>query len=154
MNPIDRRSLIGPTVSLFASTSTLLCCALPALLITIGAGAVAGLTAAVPVCRCPQIKGLFSSRRGAAKRICRWWRARNAPCPADPEQAAACNTQSSEPPYTDWLLSGICHRCILRLSMACDFPVNANRDPLKADLITPPHLRQVPSTRVLRVPGC
>ena len=49
MNPIDRRSLIGPTLSLFASTSTLLCCALPALLITLGAGAVmAGLTAAIP----------------------------------------------------------------------------------------------------------
>jgi hypothetical protein len=45
MNPIDRRTLIGPTLSLFASTSTLLCCALPALLITVGAGAVmAGLT--------------------------------------------------------------------------------------------------------------
>ena len=49
MNPIDRRVLIGPTLSLFASTSTLLCCALPALLITLGAGAVmAGLTAAFP----------------------------------------------------------------------------------------------------------
>ena len=49
MNPIDRRTLIGPTLSLFASTSTLLCCALPALLITVGAGAVmAGLTATLP----------------------------------------------------------------------------------------------------------
>ena len=49
MNPIDRRTLIGPTLSLFASTSTLLCCALPALLITVGAGAVmAGLTATFP----------------------------------------------------------------------------------------------------------
>ena len=49
MNPIDRRTLIRPTLSLFASTSTLLCCALPALLITVGAGAVmAGLTATFP----------------------------------------------------------------------------------------------------------
>ena len=49
MNPVSRRTLIGPTLSLFASTSTLLCCALPALLITVGAGAVmAGLTATFP----------------------------------------------------------------------------------------------------------
>ena len=36
----DWRDSIGPTLALFGSASTLLCCALPALLISIGAGAV------------------------------------------------------------------------------------------------------------------
>lgn len=95
MNPIDRRSLIGPTLSLFASTSTLLCCALPALLITIGAGAVmAGLTAAVPgIMWLSANKGplfIVSGVLLSASALMQW-RARNTPCPADPEQAAACN---------------------------------------------------------------
>ena len=95
MNPIDRRSLIGPTLSLFASTSTLLCCALPALLITIGAGAVmAGLTAAVPgIMWLSANKGPLFIASGVllSASVFMQWRARNAPCPADPEQAAACN---------------------------------------------------------------
>ena len=95
MNPIDRRSLIGPTLSLFASTSTLLCCALPALLITIGAGAVmAGLTAAVPgIMWLSANKGPLFTVSGILLTASAFmqWRARNAPCPADPEQAAACN---------------------------------------------------------------
>jgi len=95
MNPIDRRSRIGPTLSLFASTSTLLCCALPALLITIGAGAVmAGLTAAVPgIMWLSANKGPLFIASGVLLSASAFmqWRARNAPCPADPEQAAACN---------------------------------------------------------------
>jgi len=35
---VDKKSIL-PTLSLFTSLSTLLCCALPALLVTIGAGA-------------------------------------------------------------------------------------------------------------------
>ena len=94
MNPIDRRTLIGPTLSLFASTSTLLCCALPALLITVGAGAVmAGLTATFP-----GIMWLSANKRPLfiasglllALSAFMQWQARNAPCPVDPEQAAAC----------------------------------------------------------------
>ena len=43
------RETAAPVLALFASVSTLLCCALPALLITVGAGAVmAGLAANVP----------------------------------------------------------------------------------------------------------
>ena len=95
MNPIDRRYLIGPTLSLFASTSTLVCCALPALLITIGAGAVmAGLTAAVPgIMWLSANKGPLFIASGVLLSASAFmqWRARNAPCPADPEQAAACN---------------------------------------------------------------
>ena len=45
----DWRDTIAPTLALFGSASTLLCCALPALLISLGAGAVmAGLTSAIP----------------------------------------------------------------------------------------------------------
>ena len=94
MNPIDRRTLIGPTLSLFASTSTLLCCALPALLITIGAGAVmAGLTATFPgIIWLSANKGalFFLSGGLLATSGLMQWQARNAPCPVDPEQAAAC----------------------------------------------------------------
>lgn len=95
MNTIDRRSLIGPTLSLFASTSTLLCCALPALLITLGAGAVmAGLTSAVPeVMWLSANKGPLFIASGLllVTSALMQWRARNAPCPADPEQARACS---------------------------------------------------------------
>ena len=45
----DWRDSIAPSLALFGSASTLLCCALPALLISIGAGDVmAGLTTAIP----------------------------------------------------------------------------------------------------------
>ena len=94
MNPIDRRTLIGPTLSLFASTSTLLCCALPALLITVGAGAVmAGLTATFPGIMWLSVnKGPLFLASGVLLALSggMHWQARNAPCPVDPEQAAAC----------------------------------------------------------------
>ena len=94
MNPIDRRTLIGPTLSLFASASTLLCCALPALLITVGAGAVmAGLTATFPgIMWLSANKGPLFIASGLllGSSAFMQWQARNAPCPADPEQAAAC----------------------------------------------------------------
>ena len=94
MNPIDRRTLIGPTLSLFASTSTLLCCALPALLITVGAGAVmAGLTATFPgIMWLSANKGPLFIASGLLLALSAFmqWQARNAPCPVDPEQAAAC----------------------------------------------------------------
>ena len=94
MNPVSRRTLIGPTLSLFASTSTLLCCALPALLITVGAGAVmAGLTATFPgiMWLSANKEPLFiASGLVLALSAFMQWPARNAPCPVDPEQAAAC----------------------------------------------------------------
>ena len=94
MNPIDRRTLIGPTLSLFASASTLLCCALPALLITVGAGAVmAGLTATFPgIILLSANKGPLFIASGLLLGLSAFmqWQTRNAPCPADPEQAAAC----------------------------------------------------------------
>lgn len=92
--PITRRALFAPTLSLFASTSTLLCCALPALLVTIGAGAVmAGISSNTPgyiwlterKVELFILSGLLLCLAGLSR-----WRARNAPCPADPDAAKAC----------------------------------------------------------------
>ena len=89
------RETAAPVLALFASVSTLLCCALPALLITVGAGAVmAGLAANVPgLVWLTAHKGLLFVGAGVlllAAAIMKW-ATRNAPCPIDPAQARACN---------------------------------------------------------------
>ncbi len=81
-------------LSLFGSLSTLLCCALPALFVSLGMGAaVAGMVTAVP-----QLVWL-SERKGALFLGCGvmlaiagalQWRARNEACPIDPKLAEAC----------------------------------------------------------------
>lgn len=81
-------------LSLFTSSGTLICCALPALLVTIGAGAtMAGLVTSFP-----QIVWLSEHKIGlflvagallVAAGIIQW-RARSLPCPADAALAAAC----------------------------------------------------------------
>lgn len=91
---IAARDTLAPTLSLFASTSTLLCCALPALMVSIGAGAtLAGLVSTAPwLIALSQYKGWLFAGSGllllAAFAMQR--RAANFPCPADPVQAAAC----------------------------------------------------------------
>ncbi len=89
------RETAAPALALFASASTLLCCALPALLVTIGAGAVmAGLASNVPgyVWLTANKAYLFATAgvllAGAAGAR---WATRNAPCPVDPKQARACS---------------------------------------------------------------
>jgi len=82
------------TVALFGSFSTLLCCALPALFVFLGAGAVLiGLVSAVP-----QLVWLSEHKIGlfifagimlTISGISRYL-TRNAPCPIDPHQARAC----------------------------------------------------------------
>ena len=87
------RSLVS-TLALFGSFGTLLCCALPALFVSLGAGAaLAGLVSAFPqlVWLSEHKIGLFAFAgimllASAAGR----YMARNAPCPADPQQAEAC----------------------------------------------------------------
>ena len=90
----DWRDSIAPTLALFGSASTLLCCALPALLISIGAGAVmAGLTSAIPgIMWLSAHKDVLFLVSGLLLMISTglWWQQRNAPCPLDPEKAAAC----------------------------------------------------------------
>jgi hypothetical protein len=80
--------------ALVASTTTLVCCVLPALLVSLGAGAaVVGLVTAVP-----QLVWLSEHKAlvfGGAALIVMMsgialWRARTLPCPAEPELARSC----------------------------------------------------------------
>ncbi len=82
------------TVALFGSFSTLLCCALPALLVSIGAGAaVIGLVSAVPqlIWLSEHKTGLFifSGVMLTLSGLSRYL-TRNAPCPINPEERKAC----------------------------------------------------------------
>lgn len=92
--PLNRKALFAPILSLFASTSTLLCCALPALLVTIGAGAVmAGIATNVPGyiwLTSHKIELFALSGALLALAIFMRWQSRNAPCPIDPDAAKAC----------------------------------------------------------------
>jgi hypothetical protein len=81
-------------IALLASASTLLCCALPALLVSAGAGAtLVALTGAVPQLvwlserkdALFAIAGVLLALAGALQ-----WRARGLPCPVDPTNARAC----------------------------------------------------------------
>ena len=95
--PVDSfgaRHVLAPVVGLFTSVGTLVCCALPALLVTLGAGAaLAGLVSSAPwLVALSQYKvWVFSASAvmivfaGVMQ-----WRTRLLPCPADPVQAAAC----------------------------------------------------------------
>ena len=81
-------------LTLFTSSSTLLCCALPALLVSVGAGAaLSSLVSTVPQLiwvseHKPLVFGLAGIMLLLAGAM--QWRARNAPCPADSALAAAC----------------------------------------------------------------
>lgn len=87
-------SVLPATLSLFTSVSTLICCALPAMLVSLGMGAVmAGLIEAVPqITWLGKHKGVVFTLAGlvlVASGL--WqWHARKLPCPADPAKARAC----------------------------------------------------------------
>jgi hypothetical protein len=85
---------IVSTLALFGSFSTLFCCALPALLVSIGAGAaVVGLVSTFPqlIWLSEHKVGLFifAGVMLALSGIMRYL-TRNAPCPADPAKAKSC----------------------------------------------------------------
>ena len=89
-----RRGFWTAVASLFASSSTLVCCAIPALLVAIGAGA--ALSSLVSVF--PQIVWLSENKTAvfglaglmlAGSGILQW-RSRHAPCPTDPALRDAC----------------------------------------------------------------
>jgi Na+/melibiose symporter-like transporter len=95
MNPHGR--VVGVAFgSLLASSATLICCVLPAVLVSIGAGAaLVGLVSAFP-----QLVWLSEHKvvvfmvaavllAGSGFMI---WRARRLPCPADPVAARSCTT--------------------------------------------------------------
>lgn len=83
-----------PTLSLFTSVGTLVCCALPALFVTLGAGAaLAGLVSTAPwLVALSKYKAWTFGISGVMILLAGFmrWKARNAPCPIDPEQAKAC----------------------------------------------------------------
>jgi hypothetical protein len=89
-----RRSFWASLATLLASSGTLVCCALPALLVTAGAGAaLASLVSAVPqlVWLSEHKESLFAAAglmlagSGALQ-----WANRRAPCPVDPQLRQAC----------------------------------------------------------------
>ena len=82
------------TASLLTSASTLVCCALPALFVTLGAGAtLAGIVTSFPqlVWFTEQKKWVFAIS-ALLLLIGGWlqWKARLAPCPIQPDAAKAC----------------------------------------------------------------
>jgi uncharacterized iron-regulated membrane protein len=88
------RNALVQTLTLFSSFGTLFCCALPALLVSIGAGAVmASLVSAVPQVvwisehKIPLF--IFAGLMLFLSGISTYWN-RRAPCPADPNQARSC----------------------------------------------------------------
>lgn len=89
-----RSSLWSSVASLFATSSTLVCCAIPAILVALGAGA--ALSSLVSVF--PQVVWLSEHKEGLfvfaglAMLASGWlqWRNRTAPCPVDPALRDAC----------------------------------------------------------------
>jgi hypothetical protein len=89
-----RHTKLASVLSLFTSSGTLICCALPALLVGIGAGAVmSSLVSTIPqlVWFSEHKLGvfIFAGSMLLISGILQW-RARSLPCPADPELATAC----------------------------------------------------------------
>ncbi len=80
--------------TLLASSATLVCCVLPAVLVAIGAGAaLAGLVTAVPqLVWLSEHKALVFGIAGVLLVISgvALWVGRRAPCPADPDLARSC----------------------------------------------------------------
>jgi hypothetical protein len=80
--------------ALFASSATLVCCVLPAVLVAVGAGAaLAGLVTAVPeLIWLSEHKALIFGIAAMALSVsgAALWIGRRAPCPADPALARSC----------------------------------------------------------------
>ena len=90
----SRAGAWSSALSLFASSSTLVCCALPALLVAVGAGAaLSSLVSAVPQLvwlseRKEILFAVVAVMLLAAGSL--QWRNRSAPCPTDPRLRSAC----------------------------------------------------------------
>lgn len=99
MNPVNsiaqhQQSWWSGLLSLLASSGTLVCCAIPALLVTLGAGAaLSSLVAAFPqIVWLSEHKLLVFGFATAAMTLAGWlqWRGRYAPCPVDPALRDIC----------------------------------------------------------------
>jgi hypothetical protein len=90
----SRSGFWASVLSLFASSGTLVCCALPALLVALGAGALlASLVSAVPqLVWLSEHKEALFGLAGVMLAGSGWlqWRNRGAPCPTDPALRDAC----------------------------------------------------------------
>ncbi len=98
---------ILPALSLLTSAGTLVCCALPALLVTLGAGAaLAGLVGSAPwLVALSKYKIWTFGISGAMVLIAgaTLWRSRNASCPIDSAQAMACAKLRKTSVWIYWL---------------------------------------------------
>ncbi|MFN7056830.1 hypothetical protein [Hyphomonas sp.] len=110
MTPTDEikpPSTLPASLSLFTSTGTLICCALPALLVSIGAGAVmAGLIEAVPqITWFGKHKDVLFPVAGVLLALAGAWQfhARSLPCPADAAKARTCAMARR----TGWIVWGL-----------------------------------------------
>lgn len=83
-----------PILALLGSSTTLICCVLPALLVTLGFGSVvAGVIGAVPqITWLSENKGIVFGIAGILVAASGLWefKRRNDPCPLDPNLAKAC----------------------------------------------------------------
>ena len=91
---IERRAQLVTFLSLFGSMGTLVCCALPALLVSLGLGAVvAGLASNVPglvwISENKLVVFFVAGVILAGNGLLLWFN-RNAPCPVDPKLRQAC----------------------------------------------------------------
>lgn len=88
------RQIIAPSLSLFTSLSTLICCALPALLVTLGMGAsLVSLFSLFPwIIIISKYKILIFTLSGVLLLISSYlfWKGRNLACPIDIKQAKIC----------------------------------------------------------------
>jgi hypothetical protein len=106
-----KRGLLSSLVSLFLSSSTLICCALPALLVALGAGA--ALSSLVSVF--PQIVWLSEHKEalfiaaGVMMAVAGGlqWRGRMAPCPIEPALRVICLRTRKVSARVYWLSVGV-----------------------------------------------
>jgi hypothetical protein len=90
----SKSGFISSVVTLLASSSTLICCAIPALLVSLGAGAaLASLVAVFPqivwISEHKEVVFAVSALLMVLGGLLQW-RNRNAPCPIDPALRDAC----------------------------------------------------------------
>jgi hypothetical protein len=95
MTDPHKQNLAAAGGALLASSATLVCCVLPAVLVSLGAGAaVVGLVAAYPqLVWLSERKGLVFLTAGLLIVVSGHmvWRGRRLPCPAEPAAARACS---------------------------------------------------------------
>ena len=94
MTSAHNRNVGVAATALLASSATLVCCVLPAVLVSLGAGAaLVGLVSAVPqLIWLSEHKALVFGVAGAMVLVSGavLWNARRLPCPTDPQLARAC----------------------------------------------------------------